>query len=229
MLRALFTLLVALFVAQVAMADGRVATSRGETITLPKGCRQVIVVEHTSGVRCNVHILSYDAGEWNGTLVSGVTGYRGIANCGEKREGDGKTPAGVFELRRGFCYARDFVSDFPMEQYDERYMWDENPKSPTYNTLVRDALPETPGDRFWYRRDEQYRYIVVIEYNTSPIVAGAGSAIFIHAWRAEGRPTAGCIGLAESDVKRIVEWLNPEHNPHIVVLNEGSRLMKVIN
>ena len=70
---------------------------------------------------------------------------------------------------------------------------------------------------------------MVIEYNTSPIVAGAGSAIFIHAWRAEGRPTAGCIGLAESDVKRIVEWLNPEHNPHIVVLNEGSRLMKVIN
>lgn len=204
----LFALIVALACAVTAMA---------QSFEVPEGCTQAVVVVPTTGKSCKVHLLSYDGEQWSGDCVVGVTGYGGTAAPGTKREGDGKSPEGVYALRRGLCYVKDFESAFPMEQYDEHYMWDENPERETYNTLVRNADPAIEGDRLWERREVQYRYIVVVEYNTDPVVKGAGSAIFIHAWRAEGKPTAGCIGMAESDVKRLVEWLDPALNPHIVI------------
>jgi L,D-peptidoglycan transpeptidase YkuD (ErfK/YbiS/YcfS/YnhG family) len=147
-----------------------------------------------------------------------TVGYRGLAPIGTKREGDGRTPVGIYPLRRGLCYERDFVSAFPMEQYDENDMWCEDADSDDYNTFVSNPAPGVKGDRLWQLRNTQYRYIVVVEYNTDPIVKGAGSAIFIHAWRAEGKSTAGCIGMAEASVKQLVEWLDPALNPHIVIL-----------
>ena len=64
---------------------------------------------------------------------------------------------------------------------------------------------------------EPYRYIVVVEYNTDPVAGGAGSAIFVHAWRDEGRPTAGCVAMPADDMRRLVEWLDPSLRPHIVI------------
>lgn len=206
-----------------------VVTTAGESIALPSGCEQVLVVEGTHGVECNVYMYTYADGSWSCNLINGVTGYGGIAPYGTKREGDGKTPAGTYALKRGLYYVNDFVTQFPMEQYNERYMWDESPESATYNTLLRNPAPGTKGDRLWERRNLQYRYIVVVEYNTGPVTPGAGSAIFLHAWRAKGKPTAGCVGMAESNMKRVVEWLNPECNPHLVVLPKGTYLNNVTN
>ena len=205
-----------------------VVTNYGESIALPMGCEQVIVVEGTHGVSCNVYAYTYADGAWYSRLINGVTGYRGIAPQGTKREGDGKTPAGLFALKRGLCYVQDFVSSFPMEVYNDRYIWDENIYSPTYNTLLRNPAPGTKGDRLWKHRHLQYRYIVVVEYNTDPVIPGAGSAIFLHAWRAKGKSTAGCVGMSESNMKSIVEWLDPTKNPHILILPKGVTLQNVI-
>lgn len=209
--------------------QGYILTTDGGSIALPSECRQVIVVDTHTGRNCMVHTLSYDGVVWSGGCVDGVIGYRGLAPAGTKREGDGKTPVGIFALRRGLYYVNDFVTSFPMEQYDQYYIWDENPQSPTYNTLLRNPAPGTKGDRLWEHRNCQYRYIVVVEYNTEQPIPGAGSAIFIHAWRAPGKATAGCVGMAESNMKRVVEWLNPALNPYIVVLPEGVHFNNMIN
>lgn len=225
-MKQLFLMLCALLISYAAVAQGHISTINGGSVSLPDGCRQVVVVEQTLGINAEVHwLLLGEDNVWRGSVVKGVVGYGGIAPKGEKREGDGKTPQGLFELRRGLCYVEDFVTTFPMERYTEEYMWDENVNSATYNTLVRAPEPGTKGDRLWERRDTQYRYIVVVEYNTDEIVRGAGSAIFIHAWRAEGKPTAGCVGMSESSVKQLVEWLDPQLKPHIVVLPAGDRLI----
>ena len=196
---------------------------------LPEGCRQAVVVSKSceQGSMANGYVVSLieycdesEAGE--AYVVSkefaATVGYQGLAPIGTKREGDGRTPVGIYPLRRGLCYERDFVTSFPMVQYDENDMWCEDVDSDDYNTFVSDPAPEVKGDRLWHRRNTQYRYIVVVEYNTNLIVKGAGSAIFIHAWRAEGKPTAGCVGMAEASVKYLVEWLDPALNPHIVIL-----------
>lgn len=187
---------------------------------IPEDCRQVVVVSPKAEGYA-VEVVTYNGEEAHREFFAPCSiGYGGTAKLGTKREGDGKSPEGVWALRRGLCYAKDFESAFPMEQYDENDMWVEDAESADYNTFVRDPLPETKGDRLWERRNTQFRYIVAIEYNTDPIIKGAGSAIFIHAWRAEGKPTAGCVAMAEEDVKRLVEWLNPKQNPHIVILRK---------
>ena len=216
MMRGAFVILAMMWCAVGAMAQSR----QFGQYELPKECRQVVVVSPKDGGYA-MSLVEYDGEESNIEYFAPCSvGYRGIAAYGTKREGDGKTPEGMFALRRGLCFTMDFESRFPMEQYDQNDIWSEDPESPDYNTLVRDPLPENQGERLWARRETQFRYIVVVEYNTNPIVAGAGSAIFIHAWRNEGRPTAGCIGMAEENVRQLVEWLDPDKNPHIIILDE---------
>jgi L,D-peptidoglycan transpeptidase YkuD (ErfK/YbiS/YcfS/YnhG family) len=189
---------------------------------LPKECNQVFVVSPDKEGYF-AELVSYDGESEQREFFARCTiGYGGMVEPAAKREGDGKTPTGVFALRRGLCYVDDLTTAFPMEQYDENYMWVEEPESADYNTLVRDPLPDAKGDRLWARRNTQYRYIVVVEYNTDPIVKGAGSAIFIHAWRSEGKPTAGCVAMAEEDVRRLIERLDPKLNPHIVILGKQT-------
>lgn len=187
---------------------------------IPDDCRQLVVVSpDRDGYVAELVIIDGETVQRE-FFTHCTVGYGGTAEPGTKREGDGKSPEGVWALRRGLCYVKDFDSTFPMEQYDEDDMWSEEVESADYNTFVRNPSPDAEGDRLWERREVQYRYIVVVEYNTDPVVKGAGSAIFIHAWRAEGKPTAGCIGMAEQSVKRLIEWLKPELNPHIVILGK---------
>lgn len=189
---------------------------------LPKECNQVFVVSPDKEGYI-AELVSYDGESEQREFFARCTiGYGGAVEPAAKREGDGKTPTGVFALRRGLCYVDDLATAFPMEQYDENYMWVEEPESADYNTLVRDPLPDAKGDRLWARRNTQYRYIVVVEYNTDPVVKGVGSAIFIHAWRSEGKPTAGCVAMAEEDVRRLIERLDPKLNPHIVILGKQT-------
>lgn len=189
---------------------------------LPEECNQAFVVSPDKEGYF-AELVSYDGESEQREFFARCTiGYGGTVEPAAKREGDGKTPTGVFALRRGLCYVDDLTTAFPMEQYDENYMWVEEPESADYNILVRDPLPDAKGDRLWARRNTQYRYIVVVEYNTDPVVKGAGSAIFIHAWRSEGKPTAGCVAMAEEDVRRLIERLDPKLNPHIVILGKQT-------
>jgi L,D-peptidoglycan transpeptidase YkuD (ErfK/YbiS/YcfS/YnhG family) len=67
----------------------------------------------------------------------------------------------------------------------------------------------------------QYDYFAVIDYNSSPIVAGRGSAIFIH--ETTGVPTAGCVALRASALLTLLRWLRPLQHPMIVIRVEAAR------
>ena len=67
------------------------------------------------------------------------------------------------------------------------------------------------------RADDLYKYGIVIEYNTRPVVPGAGSAIFFHIWRDRATPTSGCIATAELGIVRILRWLDPAEKPATVI------------
>jgi L,D-peptidoglycan transpeptidase YkuD (ErfK/YbiS/YcfS/YnhG family) len=57
----------------------------------------------------------------------------------------------------------------------------------------------------------------VIGYNRHPVEPGLGSAIFIHVWLEQGVSTSGCVALAESDLVAILDWLDPEKKPMILM------------
>ena len=80
--------------------------------------------------------------------------------------------------------------------------------------------------------DDRYKYGIVVEYNTDPVIKGAGSAIFIHVRRGENMPTLGCVALSESDILKVLGWLDPKRKPlavlgtrdSIVLLAKGERV-----
>jgi L,D-peptidoglycan transpeptidase YkuD (ErfK/YbiS/YcfS/YnhG family) len=72
--------------------------------------------------------------------------------------------------------------------------WCDDPGEPLYNRLV--PLP-CPGshERLW-REDGLYDLIAELGYNDDPVVAGRGSAIFLHV-----------VTLAEPDLRRVLARL----------------------
>ena len=70
------------------------------------------------------------------------------------------------------------------------------------------------GDRL-KREDHLYDFIIEIDHNTRPRIAGRGSAVFLHLARNNFGPTAGCISMTKSEMLRLLARLGP--NTKIVI------------
>lgn len=126
----------------------------------------------------------------------------------DKREGDGASPIGKWPVRRVY-YRPDKASapttGLPVIALRPEDGWSDDPAEAFYNRLV--PLP-CPGshERLW-RADELYDLIVELCYNDDPVVAGRGSAIFMHVARPGYSPTEGCVALAEADLREVLKAL----------------------
>jgi L,D-peptidoglycan transpeptidase YkuD (ErfK/YbiS/YcfS/YnhG family) len=65
-----------------------------------------------------------------------------------------------------------------------------------------------PGDRL-KRQDALYDFIIEIDHNTRPRIAGRGSAVFVHVARPGFAPTAGCVALKTGALKRLLARVGP--------------------
>ena len=131
-----------------------------------------------------------------------------IAN---KREGDGGTPKGTFRPRRLWWRADRHPRPqtlLPIRAIRPEDAWDEDPHSRHYNQPVRPNRDQG-GDRL-KRDDHLYDFIVEIDHNTCPRVAGLGSAVFLHLARQDFSPTAGCISMTKSAMLRLLRRLGPQ-------------------
>ncbi len=188
---------------------------------LPQEVRQVIVVEATGKVTARVSGWERNDSGWTQMInpVKAVIGCKGLAPSGEKREGDGRTPSGVFTLRRAFGYEERVATGLRYQRVTERDFWIDDPDSLQYNQWVAGDVPQVSHEVL-RRSDGLYKYVIVIEYNTNPVVPGMGSAIFLHVWRAANKPTAGCVAMAEADIFRLLQWLDAHQNP-VILLKES--------
>jgi L,D-peptidoglycan transpeptidase YkuD (ErfK/YbiS/YcfS/YnhG family) len=127
-----------------------------------------------------------------------------------KHEGDGATPRGTFRLKRLWWRADRYprpVTSLPVRRIGASDGWCEDPADRRYNRPVTIA-PQSEADRL-ARRDNLYDYIVELDHNTRPRVAGRGSAVFIHAARPGFAPTAGCIALKIDALRRLLARIGP--------------------
>jgi L,D-peptidoglycan transpeptidase YkuD (ErfK/YbiS/YcfS/YnhG family) len=127
-----------------------------------------------------------------------------------KREGDGGTPRGVFRLRRLWWRADRHAR--PMTQLPARRIgpddgWCETPADRHYNQAIKVPV-SSPADRLW-REDRLYDFIIELDHNSRPRVAGRGSAVFIHVARPGLSATAGCVALKASALRRLIGRLGP--------------------
>lgn len=168
---------------------------------------QLIVVAGTGG--CNADVFYYkkdEAGAWS--LVwkeAGVVGRNGIT--AQKREGDGKTPAGIYGFTMAFGLKEDPGSILPYHKIVKGDYWVDDSASPYYNKLVNTA--QTPKN--WNSAENMiatspyYNYGLALDYNPD-CVPGMGSAIFLHCFTASAdNGSAGCIRLPEARAMELVQ------------------------
>jgi L,D-peptidoglycan transpeptidase YkuD (ErfK/YbiS/YcfS/YnhG family) len=143
-----------------------------------------------------------------GSRFACVLGKNGVH--ADKREGDGATPAGNF-LLRSVLYRPDRLAPprtgLKLRPLDPQEGWCDDPAAPAYNRLIRLPHPHR-HERLW-REDHVYDLIVEVGYNDAPVVAGKGSAIFIHLAREDYAPTEGCVAFKREDLLAILAKLGP--------------------
>ena len=147
-----------------------------------------------------------------------------------KVEGDGKAPAGIFNVGTAFGYAPSIKTLIPYQGMGSSDWCVDVNDSPFYNRIVSTELEGSDavkGSTEPMRRDIHlngdmvYKKGFVIEHNPSNIPKG-GSCIFAHLWRAPGIATAGCTAMPEAAMDELLAWLDIDKNPIFILLPQSE-------
>lgn len=145
----------------------------------------------------------------DGWTVPVALGRGGI--LANKREGDGGTPRGIFHPRQLWWRAdrhRRPTTLLPTRPIRPEDAWCEDPHDRHYNRPLR-LGHDQGGDRLT-RDDHLYDFIVEIDHNATPRIAGRGSAVFLHLARRDFSPTAGCVSMTRSSMLRLLRRMSTQ-------------------
>jgi L,D-peptidoglycan transpeptidase YkuD (ErfK/YbiS/YcfS/YnhG family) len=205
----------------------------------------LVVSENDSTPRAILTAFERSGGQWvlvfSCPAVVGTHGMgwgRGLQRADDsdpsepvKREGDGKSPMGVYPLVRAWGYlpADSVRTSFPYERTTSSLICVDEARSEHYAMVldrgqVSASVDSLPSHEDMLRRDDLYKYVILIGYNTPNAVPGAGSCIFLHVWRGEKSSTSGCTAVGEENIVRMLGWLDPLKNPLISDLTRKSYL-----
>lgn len=181
---------------------------------------QVITVVATSTKSTSATLQAWTK-EGAGWLRRGPAIKADIGNQGmtaEPSESLAATPMGSFTLTEAFGRASNPGTQLPYFRTDLSDYWVADTASVHYNThyrCSRNCPFDTSAGENLYRVGYMYTHAVVMDYNRSPVLRGAGSAFFLHV--TEGKATTGCIAIPKPDLVSIMRWLKPEADPRILV------------
>src|SRR5207237_10592375 len=162
-----------------------------------------------------IHVRTAPGTRVRGWLTAGPHAFPVALGRGgiraNKREGDGATPRGSFHPLRLWWRADRAprpVTSLPVRRIAAGDAWCEDPAGRRYNGPIKMARGQ-PGDRL--RRDDHlYDFIIEIDHNTRPRVAGRGSAVFLHLARPGLAPTAGCVATPNARSPQLVEKIGKD-------------------
>jgi len=126
-----------------------------------------------------------------------------------KREGDYKTPSGIFKI--GKLFFREDRIEKPKTflktvKIEKNMGWCDDINYPNkYNKLVINNIKIKHEKLF--RKDNKYDLLIPIKYNSRNPIPGLGSCIFIHLTK-NYKPTAGCIALKKKDFLIMLKIIN---------------------
>jgi D-alanyl-D-alanine dipeptidase len=139
-----------------------------------------------------------------------------------KKEGDGKSPAGIFPLLSAFgSTAKPAFVKLPYTQLEERTECVDDPKSFHYNKIVNRidvGIFDWKSSEKMLAVGEEYDLGIFVAYNSNPVVRENGSCIFLHIWKNAESGTAGCTAMERADMEKILGWLEANKNPVLVQL-----------
>ncbi len=155
---------------------------------IPPASRQIVLSVSSSWDATDARVRRYERASaeapWTaaGEAVGGSLGRTGLAwgkglhrsglEGPTKREGDGKSPAGVFDLRLATGYAPEAPAGtrLPYRQATPSLRCVDDPRSAFYNRLVdeREVAKDWSSAEDMRRSDALYRLVVWVGHNDAP-------------------------------------------------------------
>jgi L,D-peptidoglycan transpeptidase YkuD (ErfK/YbiS/YcfS/YnhG family) len=147
-----------------------------------------------------------------------------------KREGDNRSPAGVFRIGEAFGYAAHADTAMPYRALSASDWCVDVSTSPQYNRIVDAKVvgaaavkgaSEPMRRDLHFDGDQRYRQGFVIEHNPDA-KPQAGSCIFAHLWKSPTASTAGCTAMTPAAMQSLLAWLKPQDHPVFVLLPQAE-------
>lgn len=222
---------------------------------------QMIVVTTSDWNAVEGHLQRYDRGTPHGTwrpvgepipIVVGRSGMgwgigviatddRNVRRASDpvKKEGDGRSPAGVFALGTAFGYASQPLQGLKMPYLNLTSSIEcvDDVNSKYYNRVLdRNAVvPDWNSSEHMRSVGEAYRWGIVVDHNdgaaqinSKPSILRGGSCVFLHIWGSSSQGTAGCTAMAQHQLETLLLWLDPKRTPLLVQL-PASEYVRLIN
>ena len=212
---------------------------------MPADCTQAVlgIAEGWNDSQVSLSLVEKNAkGQWVRTLgpLPGRLGRSGLVwglglhtnprGATTKKEGDGRSPAGIYAIGGLWTTTQTPVAHhrhIPEVRVGPCDLWVSDPATPQlYNRYVRLKHPAaTPWELKEQMRQTDYAHSIklLICHNTAETpgrpVVGAGSSIFFHIWRRGGAaPTAGCTAMEEKNLRALISRLQPARHPVYILL-----------
>jgi L,D-peptidoglycan transpeptidase YkuD (ErfK/YbiS/YcfS/YnhG family) len=133
-----------------------------------------------------------------------------------KKEGDGKSPAGIFSLTAAFGSSEQKVN-LPFTQLTDATECVDDSKSKQYNLIVdnKQVAVDWDSSEKMLAVGRQYDLGVFVAHNAEQKQLG-GSCIFLHIWANNSTGTAGCTAMERTNIERIFNWIDAKKNPVLI-------------
>jgi len=211
---------------------------------VPAASRQLLLTITDSWDATTGQLYTFQR-EGDGWQVAGISAPVNVGRAGlawglglhpaqaglQKREGDGRAPAGIFALGGAFGYLPTLKTGLNYRPMNAGHFCVDVVGSPYYNQTVDAAEvgeAAVAGSSEGMRRDihygdQLYREGIFVEHNPGNR-AGAGSCIFMHLQSGAGVPTAGCTSMTAPVMDRLLAWLDKKQQPVYVALPRAEYL-----
>jgi len=232
----------ALAVALAAGASAVASAGPGTEPPVPVNTRQLVLSTSAGWDATRARVQAYERSTprapWTpvGPAVEAALGRAGlawgrgrhgpVADGPQKQEGDGRSPAGVFDLRlvTGYDAKAPAGTRLPYRAATPTLRCVDDARSRFYNQLVDESevTKDWASAEDMRRTDELYRLVVWVGHNDAPVAPQGGSCIFLHLRSSPESVTAGCTALDREAMDRLLAWLDPAAHPVLVQLPESE-------
>jgi L,D-peptidoglycan transpeptidase YkuD (ErfK/YbiS/YcfS/YnhG family) len=216
----------------------RAADRTGPPKLLPAKQLIIVVTDNWNDIHARLYAFEKRKGSWHLQFsFAAVVGERGmglgegmedisIIDAPQKKEGDMKSPAGIFFLGPAFGYAAKTETNWmhmPYVRATDTLVCIDDPRSSRYNQLIKSDTIENDWSSHedMHRKDQDYKWGLFVQHNYHPVIPGMGSCIFLHIWEGAEKGTAGCTAMEEKNMIQLLRWIRAGNHPLLVQFPEA--------
>ena len=193
----------------------------------------VVLTNGWDELQGNIYCFNLERGKWRLKFTNQVVvGGKGMGlgdgiitlkspGAPVKKEGDLKSPAGIFTTGSAFGYADKKEAGWIKNHYikaSDTLICVDDAQSPDYNRLVQSDTIKSAYNSHedMHRKDDDYKWGLFLNHNVNGTTPGAGSCIFMHIWQDNKHGTAGCTAMEEGNIVRLLHWIDAGKKPLLV-------------